>query len=460
MTPGVKQKQYLYHENNCFKLQSSARPELATSTDMERARLHGGQKSHERPFRSRLIEDVVEKPWLEQEVTRAEAIAEWIPRAGLIFGACILAAYMYGGWTAWETNKYCLIMEDNFETLNTSIWAREVELGGFGNGEFEWTTPYEENCYVKDGRLYLVPTMGQWPETEGAILNLTSMGICTADPERSGRKLKDSCFAIRNSTSGTYLPPIESARINTRDSFSIRYGRVEITAKLPVGDWIWPAMWMLPANNTYGLWPQSGEIDIAESRGNGPSFLSVDAKGYTAKGGHNTVVSTLHWGTNTPYTLDQSGLTTNGLTFPSGYTSLTRDFHVFGLEWTSRSIRTYVDKRLTRVAKFGMPKQGFWSFGAFSKISSGAGYTFSNPWVGSTTNAPFDQEFYLVMNLAVGGLGYFNTVDGIMPWDVGDGRDAAMKEFMEAKDSWYPTWGTDDERGLVVKNVKMWKLCP
>ena len=58
---------------------------------------------------------------------------------------------------------------------------------------------------------------------------------------------------------------------------------------MPKGDWIWPALWMLPKLNAYGKWPASGEIDICESRGNAP--------GYPA-GGVDTFGSTLHWGPN------------------------------------------------------------------------------------------------------------------------------------------------------------------
>ena len=71
---------------------------------------------------------------------------------------------------------------------------------------------------------------------------------------------------------GNYLNPIKSARIRTAESFSFTYGKVEVKAKLPRGDWLWPAIWMLPRDNQYGDWPSSGEVDIMESRGNAPSY--------------------------------------------------------------------------------------------------------------------------------------------------------------------------------------------
>ena len=63
-----------------------------------------------------------------------------------------------------------------------------------------------------------------------------------------------------------------SARLTTKNSHHIRYGKVEIVAKLPRGDWLWPALWMMPVDDAYGPWPMSGEIDIMESRGNGPEY--------------------------------------------------------------------------------------------------------------------------------------------------------------------------------------------
>lgn len=415
-------------------------------------------KRYTQPFRSRIIKEVTEKHWLDQKKTNPQRIELWIPRIGILFGFFILCAFIYGGWTSWETNKYCLVFEDNFTELNSKVWQREVECGGFGTGEFEWTTPDEENSYVKDGKLYLVPTVQEWPQAEGSVLNLTAMGICTNDPAYTGRSNPSACEAVTNSTTFNYIPPIKSARLNTASSYSLRYGRVEVTAKLPVGDWLWPAIWMMPVNNSYGLWPQSGEIDIMESRGNGISFISVDSLGNESPGGHNTAVSSLHWGPGTPYPVDSHGLTTNGLTFPSGTTSLTTGYHTFGMEWTPNSIRTYVDKRLTRVAYFKFPAKGFWNKGAFNALSFYTGQTFQNPWITGTSHSPFDQEFYLIINLAVGGSGYFNTISGLLPWNVGT-RDKAIKSFMDARSRWEPTWGTPEERGLLIDSVKMWKLC-
>jgi len=103
------------------------------------------------------------------------------------------------------------------------------------------------------------------------------------------------------------------------NSFSTKYGRVEIKAKLPKGDWLWPAIWMLPTDQEYGSWPSSGEIDIMESRGNGMDYPS---------GGHNTFGSTLHWGS--AWDTNQYAKTHADYKHTE---SLGDAFHIYGLYW-------------------------------------------------------------------------------------------------------------------------------
>ena len=93
----------------------------------------------------------------------------------------------------------------------------------------------------------------------------------------------------RGSDGNHYINPVMSGKLTTVNSHSMKYGRVEVTAKLPKGDWLWPAIWMLPRHNEYGEWPASGVIDIMESRGN---------VGYPKEfgGGPDTFGSTMHWG--------------------------------------------------------------------------------------------------------------------------------------------------------------------
>eukprot|EP01089_Gocevia_fonbrunei_P018813 TRINITY_DN6466_c0_g1_i1.p1 TRINITY_DN6466_c0_g1~~TRINITY_DN6466_c0_g1_i1.p1 ORF type:complete len:291 (+),score=55.34 TRINITY_DN6466_c0_g1_i1:221-1093(+) len=233
---------------------------------------------------------------------------------------------------------------------------------------------------------------------------------------------------------GNILNPIQSARIRTAESFNFKYGTVEVRAKLPKGDWLWPAIWMLPRYNSYGAWPASGEFDIVESRGNSASYSA---------GGVNTFGSTLHWG---PYAGQDKYPSTHAMyKLPSG--DFSQDFHVFGLVWNESIIYTYVDSPSNIVLKVDTSSESFYNKGGFSSIGA------SNPWEGSNINAPFDQEFFLVFDLAVGGTGgYFPDGMGNKPWS--DTSSSAVNQFYSAINQWYPTW--KDSGSLQIDYVKVY----
>lgn len=191
----------------------------------------------------------------------------------------------------------CLIYEDAFKNgkLDESKWNYEVALDGFGTGAFDWTTTDATNIYVDEKGLHIVPTLTNETTSittdqmwNGYTLNLTADGTCTETDA-------SSCVAHSNSTTGKMINPVRSARINTKDKVGIKYGRVEVKAKIPKGDWIWPAIWMMPTDSVYGEWPKSGEIDIMEARGN-----TVDYPG-----GRDVYYTTLHWGQYYAYTLTE-----------------------------------------------------------------------------------------------------------------------------------------------------------
>lgn len=218
--------------------------------------------------------------------------------------------------TAWT-----LVWEDDFTGagLNLSKWSVQTgdgcDLGicGWGNNELQW---YQSaNAVVADGLLTI-----------------------TARREASGGK---------NYT---------SARIRTAGKGDWTYARVEVRARLPRGQGIWPAIWMLPTDNVYGSWPASGEIDIMELVGDEPA----------------TVHGTLHYGGVWPNHIF------SGDSFTLAEGTFADEFHVFALEWEAGEIRWYVDDTL---------------------------YQTQNQW--STTAAsfpaPFDRRFHLLINLAVGG---------------------------------------------------------
>ncbi len=147
-----------------------------------------------------------------------------------------------------------------------------------------------------------------------------------------------------------------SSRIRTLFRGDWTHGRFEMRAKLPIGQGIWPAFWMLPSDSEYGVWAASGEIDIMEYIGQDP----------------DRVLGTLHYGGTFPDN------TYSGDDFILDSGTFHDDFHEFALEWDECSIRWYVD---------------------------GIHYQTQTNWFSSNASypAPFDQRFHLLLNLAVGG---------------------------------------------------------
>jgi beta-glucanase (GH16 family) len=304
------------------------------------------------------------------------------------------------------------------------------------NQQFEETTADGTNVFIQDGQLYIKPTLQNASLiTMNNVINLTSSGTCTSDSSTN-------CIAITNLTTGTIVNPVKSGRINTKLGATIKYGRVEVEAKIPQGDWLWPAIWMLPVDNTYGPWPASGEIDIMESRGNNHTY---------SPGGNDVASSALHWGPDSDN--DAYRLTTNS---KDGLHSEFGDaFHVYGLVWSEKYLFTYIDTQLLQVFYWDFSSP-FWARGKFP-LTTPNGTQLIDPWSQTgRPQTPFDQEFYLVLNVAVGGQnGWFP--DGIngKPWV--DASPTAKLDFWNARDSWYPTWAQNGQ--MIVNSVKMWQEC-
>lgn len=327
-----------------------------------------------------------------------------------------------------------IIFQDDFDKLNFTTWEHELTMGGGGNWEFEWYVNNRSNSYVRNSTLFIKPTL-----TEDAIGDVT---LRSGTVDIWGASPADQCTGnafygcMRSApASGNYINPIRSARLRSTKSFAFKYGRFEVRAKLPQGDWLWPAIWLLPKYNEYGNWPASGEIDVMESRGNGPSYPA---------GGNNKFASTLHWGTN----WDQNQFQRTHAEFDNTK-SLGEDFHVYGLYWDSTGIYTYLDNDSNRVLKVNFTEQGFFQRGQFPP-------SFDNPWVGEDNAAPFNREFYIILNLAVGGTNsYFPDGVGGKPWNNQDPH--APNAFYNAKGQWYPTWKGEDA-ALQIDWIKVTKL--
>lgn len=213
-----------------------------------------------------------------------------------------------------------LVMEDNFDAdgaPNQSFWNFDLGVGtaltgdGWGNNELQYYTDRDKNIKVEDGMLHM-----------------------TAHRE--------------NFMGSAYT----SARINTVGKVEQAYGRFEARIKLPWGQGVWPAFWLLGDNINEVGWPQCGEIDIMEYRGQEPTNLlgSVHGPGYSGGGsiGKN-------------YNLINDRFDT--------------DFHIFGIEWGPDYINYYVDDVL------------------YNRITP---EDVTGEWV-------YDHDFYIIMNLAIGG---------------------------------------------------------
>lgn len=255
-------------------------------------------------------------------------------------------------------DKYCLVFEDNFASFDTDIWQHQVQIDGFGTGSFDWTTTDPKNSYVDAAGLHIVPTLTNMTTNytnealyNGYSLNLTrdgGDGTCTSTATIS-------CAIRSNSTLGTMIPPVRSARLITKGKRSIKYGRVEVVAKMPTGDWLWPAIWMMPEQSVYGEWPRSGEIDIVEARGNG----------YFYPGGKDWMTSTLHWGPSSDK--DAYWRTTYGRQLRRS--DYTKEFNTFGVEWTEDYIFTYLNSRLVQTLYTGFKKDStLWQLGQFQSV--------------------------------------------------------------------------------------------
>lgn len=212
-----------------------------------------------------------------------------------------------------------LVWSDEFdgESLNESDWnfqtgdGCDIGICGWGNNELQYYQ--RQNVAVSDG-----------------ILRIT---------------------ARRETVGGKQYT---SARINTKNKQDFRYGRIEARMKLPAGRGLWPAFWMLPTDEVYGGWPQSGEIDIMEFIGREPT----------------EVLGTIHYGNPFPQNQFQ------GEEYELLEGKFPEEFHEFAIEWSPNKINWFVDDIL-------------YSTKTRSDVSPFR-------W-------PFDQDFHILLNLAIGG---------------------------------------------------------
>ncbi|KAI9730140.1 MAG: hypothetical protein M1818_008234 [Claussenomyces sp. TS43310] len=421
---------------NPFASPTNSRPASSTGSSSAVNRGIPNRYFHSR----RVRKGEIEKPWKGKKDPKEKWVTI-LPLLGLAAGFAIAGFLVYDGIHSVVHHSYCPVLSDDFSSgLNKNVWTQEAEVGGFGNGEFEQTTVTDENVFIRDSKLVIKPTLQDASLIQGIkTINLTLDGTCTSS-------ILSNCVAVTNLTAGntTIVPPVRSGRINTKKGATIKYGRVEVTAMLPEGDWLWPAIWMLPVNDTYGVWPASGEIDIVESRGNNYTYT---------QGGNNIVSSTLHWG---PDSTNDAWWRTN-VKRTALHTTYATSEHTFGLEWSQKYLFTYINSRLLQVlyTNFNEP---LWKRGNFP-LSDANGTRIVDVWSQTGRDqTPFDQEFYLILNVGVGGTnGWFQDGASGKPWV--DASETAKLDFWNARDDWYPTWQKAGAGEMVISKVQMWRQC-
>jgi len=221
-----------------------------------------------------------------------------------------------------EIEGYTLLWNDEFngDTLNEEIWNMELREPGWTNNELQQYTDSADNIFVRDGRVVL-------------------KAIKTTD--EAGNDF------------------YTSGKIQTQNKQDFMYGKVVVRAKVPKGQGLWPAIWMMPTDESYyGQWPKCGEIDIMEV------LCSETSIAY----------GTVHYGE--PHAEQQGIYTLEGESFSD-------DFHEFSVEWEPGEMRWYID---------------------------GNHYLTVNDWFSAVQGedekeypAPFNQTFFVQLNLAVGG---------------------------------------------------------
>src|SRR5712691_11667584 len=244
--------------------------------------------------------------------------------------ACLFAAILSSasqvGPTAFASNPavWTLAWSDDFDGPNGSPvdfskWSFDVGGSGWGNNELETYTSRVTNAHLEGGLLVI-------------------------------KALKETLTGSDNITRN-----YTSARLLTKNKFTQAYGRFEARIKIPYGQGIWPAFWMLGDNIGTVGWPTCGEIDIMENIGKEPSIVHGTFHGPAYSGAQ---------GISAAYALP------NGQKFSD-------DFHTFAVEWEPNVVRFYVD-------------------GLLYKTRTPADLPAGKSWV-------FDHPFFIIVNVAVGG---------------------------------------------------------
>jgi beta-glucanase (GH16 family) len=225
--------------------------------------------------------------------------------------------------------NYTLVWHDEFDGPNGSLpdpkkWTYDLGGGGWGNQELESYTNRAENARVENGNLVITARKEDYAGSDNIAREYTS------------------------------------ARLKTQGLFSQAYGRFEARIKIPAGQGMWPAFWMLGDNISSAGWPKCGEIDIMENVGKEPGMVHGSLHGPMTTGAATDLTSTARLSA--------------GKDFATA-------FHLYAVEWEPDTVRFYVDDSI---------------YATFNASSVASTPTTAGSWV-------FDHPFFLVLNVAVGG---------------------------------------------------------
>jgi len=243
-------------------------------------------------------------------------------RVAIVLGMAVLAAQ--GQTVSSHRAAWKLVWSDEFNgpdgsAVDPSRWVLETGGNGWGNQELEYYTARPANAFQQGGNLVIKVSPETYTGADGVSRDYTS------------------------------------ARLKTQGKFSAKYGRFEARIKIPQGQGIWPAFWMLGDDIGKAGWPRCGEIDIMENIGREPARVHGTIHGPGYSGDH---------GIGSPFSLPDNA-------------RFADDFHIYAVEWEPQAIRFYVDDHLyaTRTP---------------AEIPRGA------KWV-------YNHRFFLLLNVAVGG---------------------------------------------------------
>ena len=238
-----------------------------------------------------------------------------------------------------------LVWSDEFDgsSINSRKWTLEANCNDDTNTEKQCFTENAENAFIEDGVLNIVAL----PSSDDVASDYTS------------------------------------ARLNTKNKGDFKYGRFEVRAQMPAGQGSWPEISMMPTDSVYGVWPNSGEIEIVEM-----DTVNVPS---------NHIHGTLHYDNGDVSSTGKAYAMTDGATPADG-------FHTYAVEWNEGEIRWYIDDYLyatqrksdvvtnSKGQSVGLRHQG-WFAEHYSSATGELETVYSN--------APFDQEFFLALDLAV-----------------------------------------------------------